>query len=65
MHGTADVIVDIEDSRIFVAEMKKVGNNISLIEIPEARHAFILFGYTSKEEDVVKALELTDGYFDL
>lgn len=65
MHGTADSIVDIKDSRMFVEKMKMAGNKISMIEIPEARHAFILFGYTAKEDDVVKALEITDSYFGL
>ena len=45
--------------------MKEQGNQISMTEIPGADHAFILFGYTAKEEDVLKALELTDEYFGL
>ena len=65
MHGTADSVVNIEESRIFTKKMKEQGNQISMTEIPGADHAFILFGYTAKEEDVVKALELTDEYFGL
>ena len=45
--------------------MKAVGNNVSMIEIPDANHAFILFGYTAEEKDILKALELTDEHFNL
>ena len=65
MHGTADKVVNIEDSRIFTDKMKAVKNRISMIEIPDAKHAFILFGFTAEENDVLKALELTDNCFNL
>ena len=65
MHGTADKVVSIEDSRIFTDKMKAVKNRISMIEIPDAKHAFILFGFTAEENDVLKALELTDNCFNL
>lgn len=65
MHGTADTVVSIEDSRLFTEKMKAVGNNVSMIEIPDANHAFILFGYTAEEKDILKALELTDEHFNL
>lgn len=65
MHGTADTVVNIEDSRLFVQKLKSLGNNVSMIEIPNASHAFILFGYISEETDVLNALKLTDDYLDL
>ena len=65
MHGTADTTVSIEDSRLFTNKMKQAGNNISMIEIPDAEHAFILFGYMAEEKEVIRALELTDEYFNL
>ena len=65
LHGTADTIVNIEDSRTFTEKMKAIGNNISMIEIPDARHAFILFGYTAEENDVLNALNITDKYLNL
>ncbi len=65
MHGTEDTLVSIEDSRLFTEKMKSAGNKISMIEIPGARHAFILFGYESEEQDVLKALSITDEFFDL
>ena len=65
MHGTEDATVSIEDSRIFTNSMKALGNNISMIEIPGAKHAFILFGYTADEKDVLDALKLADEHFGL
>ncbi|MBE7024243.1 MAG: steryl acetyl hydrolase [Ruminococcaceae bacterium] len=65
MHGTADDVVSIDDSRFFVEKMKEKGNNISLVEFPDANHAFILFGYTAEEKNILKALKITDQYFNL
>ncbi|MBQ7097212.1 MAG: alpha/beta hydrolase [Clostridia bacterium] len=65
MHGTADAIVDINDNRLFTKKMKEAGNNISMVEIPDAGHAFILFGYKSTDEEVLEALRITDEIFDL
>lgn len=65
MHGTKDTVVNIEHSRLFVEKMKAAGNNVSMIEIPGAKHAFVLFGYSAEEKDVINALELTNKYFNL
>lgn len=65
MHGTADTVVSIEDSRIFTQRLESADNNVSMIEIPDAKHAFILFGYTAEEADVLNALKLTDDYLNL
>ena len=65
MHGNRDDVVDINDSITFTEKMKKAGNDIELIEVADAKHAFILFGYTAKEEDVLVALKRTDEHFGL
>lgn len=65
MHGLSDTVVAIEDSRVFTQTMKEAGNKITMMEIPDAEHAFILFGYTNKEENILEALRLTDEYFGL
>ena len=65
MHGLSDSVVAIEDSRMFTQKMKEMGNDITMLEIPDAEHAFILFGYTNSEENILKALKQTDEYFDL
>ena len=65
MHGTNDSVVPIADSREFVRKMKGCGNDIELIEIEGAEHAFILFGYREKEENIIQALKLTNKYLGL
>ena len=65
MHGTNDTVVSIEDSRLFTEKMKNAGNRISMVEVPEATHAFILFGFQSEEQDVLAALDITDEYLHL
>ena len=65
MHGTNDSVVPIADSREFVRRMKACGNEIELFEVDGAEHAFILFGYREKEENILKAMQLTDEYLNL
>ena len=65
MHGRSDSVVSIEDSRVFTKKMQETGTHITMLEIPDAEHAFILFGYTNSEENILKALKQTDEYFDL
>lgn len=65
MHGLSDSVVAIEDSRAFTQTMKEAGNQITMMEIPDAEHAFILFGYTNKEENILEALRQTDEHFGL
>lgn len=64
MHGTDDESVSINDSRQFTEKMKLAGNDISMIEIEGAKHAFILFGYTADENEVLAALKLTDEWLE-
>lgn len=52
MHGTEDNVVNINDSRHFFNSMVVAGNKCSMTEIEGAKHAFILYGYTEKEENV-------------
>ena len=65
MHGLSDSVVAIEDSREFTRAMKAEGNRITMVEIPDAEHAFILFGYTNDEANILEALHLTDRHFRL
>ncbi len=62
MHGCDDQCVDINDSRIFFKKMKSVNNDIKITELPNARHAFILFGYRDSDETVSSAHEIIDEY---
>ncbi len=65
MHGTNDTVVDIENSHKFVEKMKDAGNDITMVDFPDAAHAFILFGYMSEESDILKAAEITDKWLGL
>ncbi len=65
MHGTSNSVVAIDDSRVFTEKMKGSGNEITTMEVPNAEHAFILFGYTNTEENILEVLKKTDEFFDL
>lgn len=43
LHGTADKVVPVEDSRAFVAASKAVGSEARLIEYPDRPHGFFNF----------------------
>lgn len=45
MHGTADDCVPISDSRRFAKKINAYGGTVRLIEVQDAVHAFILYGY--------------------
>ena len=62
MHGVEDTCVNINDSRIFFNRMKSVGNDIVMKELPNAKHAFILFGYRDSDEVVSNTHLIIDDY---
>ena len=64
MHGTADEVVEIE----FTAELNdmliKKGHNSEFVEIPDAKHAFILYDYHYSDEYVTALMERIIGYLE-
>ena len=62
MHGTADIYVDINDSREFVKKMKDTGCDIELIEREGENHAFILYGFWAPSEEVIEDYCVTEEY---
>jgi len=62
LHGTDDGCVAIDDSRLFFRKMKDAGNDIEMIEIPDTKHAFIIYKYRDSDEKVSKAHELIDEF---
>ena len=62
LHGLEDTCVDIRDSRNFFNKMLSVGNDIVMEELPNAKHAFILFGYRDSDETVSKTHQIIDKY---
>lgn len=45
LHGTADTITPIENSRRFVTKMRDAGNTAALLEVPGRNHAFVVPGF--------------------
>ena len=64
LHGLEDKCIDISDSRNFFNKMYSVGNDIVMKEIPDAKHAFILFGYRDSDETVSNTHQIIDEYLD-
>lgn len=64
LHGLEDTCIDISDSRNFFNKMKSVGNDIEMKELPDSKHAFILFGYRDSDEVVSNTHQIIDEYLD-
>ena len=62
LHGMLDGCVNIDDSRRFFKKMKDAGNDIRMEEIPDAKHAFIVFKYLASDEKVSAVHEIIDKF---
>lgn len=60
MHGLDDRVVDPDQARSFATAMLAKGNRCDLLLIPDARHAFIIAGYTAPKAQVVQAIRSAD-----
>lgn len=49
-HGTKDTIVDIEDTKRFLGNIKDLGHEAEFIAIEDAVHAYLIFDYQSTDE---------------
>ena len=63
LHGEKDTVVPIEFSHKLTAHMNALGNSCTLISLPEAVHAFILYGYTTPIEKVNEYMEMAVNFF--
>ena len=63
MHGDKDTVVPIEDTVLFEKKLQKKGFKSQMITVPDASHAFILWGYTAKDEDVMRCMKTIDKFF--
>jgi len=52
MHGTADTVVEIEDTEKLHEMLLGKGHKSSFIKIPDAQHAFVLFDYKCEDSYV-------------
>jgi acetyl esterase/lipase len=62
MHGTADSIVDPRHSTDYQARMKEAGVRCDLFMLPNAGHAFILFGYRSSGAEFLECMKTIDQF---
>ena len=62
LHGDCDKTVDISTSVEFCKKMQEAENDCTFIEIKGAPHAFILSGYVSTDEEVIKYMKIVDDY---
>lgn len=60
MHGLDDHVVNPDQARRFAAATRAAGNRCDLTLIPNARHAFIIAGYTAPATQVVEAIRAAD-----
>ena len=63
LHGEEDKVVPIEFSHKLCAHMTSLGNRCTLVTLPEAVHAFILYGYTTPIEKVNEYMEMAVNFF--
>ena len=62
LHGEEDTTVLPEESIKFYKKYKQIGNKVELKLLKGCKHAFILFHYTSTEEQVFSAILEIDDY---
>lgn len=64
MHGDKDTTVNCEITKNYFLQMKQAGNDCEYIEIKDAPHAFILQGYHSSDEDVLRYMKMIDSFLE-
>ena len=64
MHGTSDVIVEIEHTENFHKMLLEKGHKSEFVKIPEAQHAFVLYDYKYPDDYVTKIMEKIIKYLD-
>lgn len=62
MHGENDNVVDISDTERLYHLLKKSGATVLFKPVPGARHAFVLFGYESGDEEVCVYMEFIENF---
>lgn len=62
MQGLMDTVVEPEDSYRYYKAVKAAGNEAELVLLPNARHAFVLFNYSSTEDELTQIIRVIDEY---
>lgn len=63
MHGDKDETVPLGDTVLFEKKLKEKGFKSEMQIIKDASHAFILWGYTAKDENVLSCMKKIDKFF--
>ena len=64
MHGTADTVVDPGDSQALYYALAEKENEVDLVWLDGATHAFILYGYQTPKENVDTYMAMTVEYIN-
>ncbi len=64
MHGTADTVVDPSDSQNLYDALSEYENDVELVWLNGAKHAFILYGYQTPKENVDTYMAMTVEYIN-
>ena len=64
MHGTADTVVDPGDSQALYDALAEKENEVDLVWLDGATHAFILYGYQTPKENVDTYMAMTVEYIN-
>ena len=64
MHGTADTVVDPSDSQALYDALAEKENEVDLVWLDGATHAFILYGYQTPKENVDTYMAMTVEYIN-
>jgi acetyl esterase/lipase len=63
LHGTADTVVPIAQSRRYVEALRAAGDRAELVELPGRKHAFVLPGYRDNDDaTVAEALARSEAF---
>ena len=62
LHGEADTVVPVSESRRLLKMLQQYGVNAELVTWPESKHAFIVTGYQAPSEEIFRALKQVDRF---
>ena len=64
LHGDNDTVVNCKITERYCDSMKQQKNDCEYIPLPGAEHAFLLQGYRSKDEDVMRYMNMIDKFIE-
>lgn len=64
LHGDSDTVVNCKITERYCDSMKQQKNDCEYIPLHGAEHAFLLQGYRSKDEDVMRYMNMIDEFIE-